>query len=460
MYPAAIAESWFQFIAANKQELLGSVSDPESLGKEFIELLDRICIRIASVGVGTPIEERVQGALNSMENHLARISKKFALKLAVINKLKSSLEGPLRTTLVNGQSKSTGLFGFFWSSPPNRKAPIYGRELLLLSETIDKKNWINVMVNVCQPMLIVLETARMLGEADFDLFRKVYVDRLKRFVHQVQSKVDRAIKISNSHRLLIYRKEIPLVMERSNSRPVEATRNNIEKGQTSTAEDNIILQNLQFRVDFLQKKRKTPLFGSASISCEAKKLFLFIDSLVATSDVMDAYMVFLARQMDSKRRSPPFIALPSTLMDCIDNRSNKAKTIFHNSGLQKLTQKMHVLLPVTVGDIWVLFVIELSHQDPCRLMIFSPVITKREEIEKLAKIIIDTISSHFEESIIGELGLQWEKIDWADLPFQSDCPLRSSGFVVALARAVALSRSIEGIRNHKIGVLVAALRIT
>lgn len=511
LYPAAIVEAWLRFLSANQTILLQPVYG-HMLSKAFVDMLKRLCRRLGLARTGG-LKGVVESNLQGIQMRLDTISKDFALQLRSTDELLQRLQAPLQT-LLDRAHPSPSYWPFF-KKKPTVAIPRDPKELLLMPVSISKDDWIQIMVRVADPMLLVLDTARMLGATDFALFRRIFqlkfgifIERASTIVHRqntfmgipLSQKADQregsrarlyfqnmiSVPCSNGQRASINsvssKRGVPRKQAIDRRTPLERESTTIMRNLSQSTEshgeekpgkedqripssakkyyhDERAISRLQHKQKRLLLNNKYQLFGALGSFCSREELTRFADDKVAPTTVMDAYLALLVDARENETATFSFKRIHSSLYTYLrgtgEENKEAARRRFAQAQLVANKEAIY-LLPITLGPVWILCQIHLRPVDSSTLTLWMPVPVAEEIYREIGRLLVDSIGDY----LCGNRNtILWEAIqlEFGQRQSNKETYHMSSGLVMAIARALIIGSDAHAVYCHQQGSLQAVI---
>lgn len=318
LYACEIVEAFLRFLRINRAAL--SLGSPiQILGEKLVETLDDLALQLA-LRPKLKIPARVTYILCRLEGRLQQIDHDHGLKLVGLDQLLASLNGPFEEMLkatrpdLGTMDKVCKFFSYFTSrccgpSDKDKKSnpdgpitlPRNGREFLFFPKTIPAGWWVSTVMEIVEPLSLILETARKLGFNDLKLIRKVYEEKFSEVYPE-------ALELAKKYPVKIYSRMPnkyklkvigpPPSIPRKASAPVKSLRNATTKTDKSTPTKTTTTTTTAMPIDrseLLMYKRKLsdlweelPFKGNDhrmmdiyGVPCYSKYFKEFIDTHVA-----------------------------------------------------------------------------------------------------------------------------------------------------------------------------------
>lgn len=502
LYPAAIVEAWLRFFSANRVNLLQPVYG-HKLSEAFVDMLKRLCRRLGlsrANGLGI-VESNLQG----IQMRLGSISKDFALQLKGIDELLERLQAPLKTLLDRAHPPHS-----YWPFFRRKSAvtiPRNPKELLLMPMQMSQDDWVQIMVRVADPMLLVLDTARMLEVTDFARFRRVFQLKFSVFIDRASAEIhrqnvflgiplsQRAEQRAGSRARSYLHKMISIECSRDPRAETRSAEQGAKRGALQQARvegttthkasqvvrhsgedlsrsdkripssvknyhpDEQALRALKQQHKRLFIESKDELFGALGSFCSRKELGRLVQDMVATTTVMDAYLALLVHALGDRSGTIPFRRIHSSLYTHLlgTGEENRQAARRRFTQAQLIANKEIIyLLPITLGPLWILGQIHMRPIDPSTLTLWIPVPVAEEVHRSIGELLVDRIDAYLGGD---RTTILWEavQLEFGPRHVKKEDAHMSSGLVMSIARALITGADAHQVYCHQQGVLQAAI---
>lgn len=181
MYFSKIAESILRFVKVNRQELVRA-SPKQLISKKFSGILDEFVRNLTKPPellhtANLANAKRVDLALTTLQDGMQMISAHYDISLLGITDLLEKVREPLNVLL---DANATAARFRILLGKAEVFIPTNSSDLLLFSKKVEGKYWIQLVLSLAEPLLVIVQKARILGAKDCTFLKSIYTNKFER----------------------------------------------------------------------------------------------------------------------------------------------------------------------------------------------------------------------------------------------------------------------------------------
>lgn len=470
-----LPETLISFIRQNRDALLG-VAYPDLLGVEIVGAFKRMNLHLKVNTDPEKTNEAVLEALTVLQRRLENISVSYNLKLDGIEQLLGEFNSPLCKLVTKARPKKQW---YSWSAPIGMPV-LLGKwwKLLLFPQSIEAKLFVPIMIRISAPLSLLLETGKMLGLEDFELFMMAFDEKFKHLVSKAKKLIKEQEKFAHEYKAPLARtitksfsfispskrdysktnsqkkRTLLLKEHHDNSSSVSLSGKRPSRPYVRSIET---IEKMKRQINSLWKKsNKDQVYGSGGSNCKARDIKQLVNHLNSSVNVMNSYMSLLvAGREDFKRLSPIMYKYIIQGKTELITKALKAIKLSERVKRNPPTSTT-ILLPISIDDFWLLSIITINIKGNSSVEVLTPVLgIEKKVLLRIGSNLITPISRHLEDA--GCIFVKWSRVKVTPILGSSLHYERSYGLVLGMARAILLDQDYTGVQGYEESIYQAAI---